>query len=54
LEPLFWLQSMSTFPSRSVLVIRDTASPGRSASMRCANARASSLACSAVRPAIAA
>jgi hypothetical protein len=54
LEPLFWLQSMSTLPSRSDLVIRDTTWPGCCSSIRSASAFARALACSAVRPLIAA
>ena len=50
LEPLFWLQSMSTLPARSFLVIRDTARPGHSRSSRSAYPRAWSLACSEVTP----
>jgi hypothetical protein len=50
LDPLFWLQSMSTLPPRSDFVIRDTTWPGWSFSIRSANSFARSLACSAVRP----
>jgi hypothetical protein len=52
LDPLFWLQSMSTLPSRSDFVIRDTTRPGWSCSIRSASSFARALACSAVRPLI--
>ena len=44
LEPLFWLQSMSTLASRSDLVIRDTTRAGCSSSIRSASAFARALA----------
>jgi hypothetical protein len=52
LDPLFWLQSISTLPARSDFVMRDTTWPGWSFSIRSANAFAFVLACSAVRPLI--
>jgi hypothetical protein len=52
LDPLFWLQSMSTLPLRSDFVIRDTTWRGWSFSIRSANSFARALACSAVRPLI--
>jgi hypothetical protein len=50
LEPLFWLQSMSTLPGRSDLVIRDVTRFGRARSSSWAKLLAWSLACSAVIP----
>ena len=48
LEPLFWLQSMSTLRGRSAFVIRDTTRSGSSASSRSARSFARSLAWSDV------
>lgn len=50
LDALFWLQSMSTFPGRSDLVIREVTRPGRARSSVWANSFARSLASALVIP----